>query len=317
MQALLANFIPAALDIDVDPCAGQEGQRFLGAIGKLPSWKSSTETGPRDRPQGQFICGPSGELLAWCSSAGIQDNGEKGSWGGAGGAAVIQATMQRALQKWGMPAVEEQAQAIKGDKLVLNGEKNFLATFHAKDGAILRFICRDLPRPGESQRTKTKWSSDYYRSEWNNNYGGFDLRRFLPEMLKPGAKGKVPADLVQRLAEKYFIDNAHGSPPAYYRVKKAQMTAEVVNVEDGMALVRFQGETCTAEGAYDCGYDAKVLGRASYNLRQQRFASFELVVVGMRVGAVPHSGRGPWGGTAEDVGPAPMGIVAILVESKD
>jgi hypothetical protein len=49
--------------------------------------------------------------------------------------------------EWGKPSVEEQAPAVKGDKLVLNGEKNFLASFHAKDGAILRFVCRDLPRP--------------------------------------------------------------------------------------------------------------------------------------------------------------------------
>lgn len=313
MQTLLANFIPAALDIDVDPCAGQEGQRFVGAIGKLPSWKSSTETGPRDRPQGHFVCGPSGELLAWCSSAGIQDNGEKDSSTGAGGAAVIQATMKRALKKWGKPAIEEPAQAVKGDKLDLTAEKNFLATFHAKDGAILRFVCRDLPRPEAAKGTKTHWSSDYYRREWNINYGGFDLRRFLPETLKPGAKEEVPADLVQRLAEKYFIDNAHGTPPSYYRVKKAQMSAEIVNVEDGVASVRLQGETRTAEGAYGCGYDAKILGRASYNLTQKKFASFELVVVGTRVGAVLHSGRGPWG-APEDVGPAPMGVVAVLVE---
>jgi hypothetical protein len=96
-------------------------------------------------------------------------------------------------------------------------------------------------------------------------------------------------------------------------VKKAQMTAEVVNVEDGVASIRLQGETWTAEGAYGCGYDAKLLGRASYNLAQEMFASFELVVVGARVGAVPHSGRGPWG-APEDLGPAPMGIVAVLVE---
>lgn len=313
MQTLLANFIPAALDIDVDPCAGQEGQRFLAAIGKLPSWKSSTETGPRDRPQGQYICSPRGELLAWCSSADIQDNGEKGSYGGPAGAAVIQATMQRALKKWGKPSVEEQIQSVKSGKLVLNGEKNFLASFHAKDGAILRFVCRDLPRPKDSNGTGTHWSSDYYRREWNINYGGFDLRRFLPATLEPGAKREVPAELIQRLAEKYFLDNAHGSPPSYYRVKKGQMTAEVVNVEDGVASVRLQGETRTADGAHGCGFDAKILGRASYHLTQKRFASFELVVVGTRVGVVPHSGRGPWG-APEDVGPAPMGIVAVLVE---
>ena len=313
MQALLANFIPAAVDIDVDPCAGEEGQRFVAAIGKLPSWKSSTEIGPRDRPQGHFICGPSGELLAWCSSAGIQENGEKDSSTGAGGAAVIQATMIRALKKWGKPSVKEQAQAVNRDKLVLNGEKSFLASFHSKDGNILRFVCRDLPRREAAKGKKTHWGSDYYRREWNINYGGFDLRRFLPETLKPGAKHPVPAEVVQRLAEKYFIDNAHGTPPSYYRVKKAQMTAEVVNVEDGVASIRLQGETWTAEGAYGCGYDAKLLGRASYNLAQEMFASFELVVVGARVGAVPHSGRGPWG-APEDLGPAPMGIVAVLVE---
>ena len=171
-----------------------------------------------------------------------------------------------------------------------------------------------MPRPNNPPGKKTKWSDDYYRREWNINYGGFDLRRFLPATLTRGDKGDVSTELVQRLAEKYFLDNAHGSPPAYYRVKKAQMTAEIVSVEDGLATVRLQGETRTAEGAYDCGYDAKVLGRAIYNLRQQKFVSFELVVVGSRVGAVPHSSRGPWGGTPEDLGPAPMGIVAVLVE---
>src|SRR5262245_56049977 len=96
-QTLVGNFIPAALDIDADPFAGPEGQRFLAANGKLPQWKSSTETGPRERSQGHYICAPSGELLAWATSAGITDKGEKGV--GSMNTEGIQAMMKRALEK--------------------------------------------------------------------------------------------------------------------------------------------------------------------------------------------------------------------------
>jgi hypothetical protein len=94
------------------------------------------------------------------------------------------------------------------------------------------------------------------------------------------------------------------------------MTCEVVKMEDDLVTARLQGETHTAEGAHGCGYDARVLGRARYDSKQQKIVSFELVVVGSRTGAVTHSGRGPWGGMPEDIGPAPMGIVAVLVGAK-
>jgi hypothetical protein len=74
--------------------------------------------------------------------------------------------------------------------------------------------------------------------------------------------------------------------------------------------MRFEGEIAVESGEF--GYDAKLLGRAAWDAKAGRFASFDLVSVGTRKGAVHHSGRGPWGGTPPDRGPAPMGVACVL-----
>jgi hypothetical protein len=54
------------------------------------------------------------------------------------------------------------------------------------------------------------------------------------------------------------------------------------------------------------GYEARLLGRATYDVAKERFLTFELVAVGTR-----------WGGTQfnvrrDDLDPAPMGVLFTL-----
>lgn len=313
MQGKIAQFVPAALNIDQFQGSDPAGQRFLAAIGKLPSWTGpDTPPGPRPHPQGMFICTPDGELLGWITSAGIADDGKQSAWD----VDNIQELMKRALVKWGKPDVFEPQQALK-EEPAMTGEKNYLASFFADSPVVLRFVSRDLPRPKDRIDKKTKWSDDYFRRAWNLNYAGLtheDVGRFFPSELTPGSKAEVPADLVRRLATDYLIDNTHGTAPTFgdEDVKEAWVITEVVSVKDGQATARLDGKTHITNGPF--GFDAKIQGRAVLSLSERRLISFELVAVGSRWGAVSHSGRGPWNETPEDVGPAPMGLVAVLVD---
>jgi hypothetical protein len=54
------------------------------------------------------------------------------------------------------------------------------------------------------------------------------------------------------------------------------------------------------------GFEATLLGRASWDRKRERFTAFELVVAGTRYGGTQYNGRG------DDLDRAPMGIVFQL-----
>ena len=69
-------------------------------------------------------------------------------------------------------------------------------------------------------------------------------------------------------------------------IEKARLTSTVVQVDGDLVSLSFAGESRSSIVSLNkIGYEPKLLGRAKYSLKDQRFISFELVAVGMGWGA--------------------------------
>ncbi|MFT7640267.1 MAG: hypothetical protein ACI9G1_002008, partial [Pirellulaceae bacterium] len=107
----------------------------------------------------------------------------------------------------------------------------------------------------------------------------------------------------------HLIDNVYALNYTYFpkeAVEKARVTATVEQVEGDLVSLRYEGETrASIVSPKKIGFEPKLLGRAKYNLKEQKFVSFELVAVGMRWGLGNCNQR-------HDPNPALMGIVFTL-----
>jgi hypothetical protein len=249
--------------------------------------------------QGYYAATPSGILLA---SSPATD------------AAGVAKMMEKALAKW--------KELPKDKRLLAAAPKERPAgRSRAEDrypegGLVLSVNLRDLPRKKSSKDHET------YKWTWNQDYAWFtkdEARLFLPATPEKGAQHPVNDALVRRLARVYLIDNVRSITPAFQdsEVEKASLTATVTKIEGDLVSLRFEGQTRTsASGTWAVGqekaspqkrgYEAQLLGRGTFNLKEGKFTRFELVAAGMRWGGTVYNGR------TDDLAPAPMGICFTL-----
>jgi hypothetical protein len=263
--------------------------------------------------QGVFVATPSGLLLAGSHEA-IHDPRK------------VERLLRRGLDRWGKLSAAERL--MPGDVLaravaelaVLEGKSRF-----PRDGLVLRVVCRDLPR---SPRPSTSPS----RNAYNQDYAWFrkaEARAFLPERPMRGARRQVPRHLVERLARFHFVDLVRGHTASFpaKAVERAELTAEVIDVQGHLVSLGYRGRTRTSEvhdgmhveGKWNAkgpgipepqthGIDARLEGRAVYDLKAARFVSFELLALSERWGGNAYNGRLD----ERDFGPAPLGFVLTL-----
>jgi hypothetical protein len=263
--------------------------------------------------QGVFLATPAGSLLAGSHEA-IHDPRK------------VEQVVRRGLEKWEKLSAAERrmtrdalARAV-AELDEVNGKSQF-----PENGLVLRVICRDLPR---SPKPRTPPS----RNAYNQDYAWFrkdEARAFLPDQPMKGATGQVRRELVERLARLHFVDlvRGHTAPFPQKAVECADLTAEVIDRKDNLVSLAYKGRTRTSEvhdgkhveGKWSAkgpgipepqtrGVDARLEGRAVYDLKAERFVSFELVAVSERWGGNAYNGRLD----ERDFGPAPMGIVLEL-----
>jgi hypothetical protein len=170
------------------------------------------------------------------------------------------------------------------------------------------------------------------RNAYNQDYAWFrkgEARAFLPEKPIKCARGDVRRDLVERLARFHFVDLVRGHTASFPQkaVEHAGLTAEVIDVKSHLVSLGYKGRTRTSEvhdgvhveGKWNAkgpgipepqtrGVDARLEGRAVYDLKAERFVSFEMLVLSERWGGNAYNGRLD----ERDFGPAPMGIVLKL-----
>jgi hypothetical protein len=166
----------------------------------------------------------------------------------------------------------------------------------------------------------------------------------VPEQPTPGAKHEVPRDLVERLARFHLIDTAWGatSPFPQKAVERAELTAEVVAVKDHLVSLSYEGRTRAVQEEANWtgkrywgpdpqfadrvrqidevlkklgipepqtrGIDATIEGQAVYDLKGEKFVSFELLVLARRWGGNEGNGRFQ----SLDYGPHPLGFFLNL-----
>ena len=216
--------------------------------------------------QGLYIITPSGRLIAGTTRHSDPQ--------------LVLAEMRKGLEAYAkLPKSERllpRAPDTRTDKLDVPAED----AEPPRDGLVLRMVSRGLPTPGISEQD-TRHSSFYKLDRvW---FTKEQARAFLPAELKAGSntqvRGAAWAILVRLNLGTFIQPN-----PAWNAedVRKAVLNSEVTAVKDGIAELRFDGEAdLQANNQYNNRtYSPKLLGKASYDIKAQKFLSFELVAVG-------------------------------------
>ena len=263
--------------------------------------------------QGVFVTTPSGLLLAGSHEA-IHD------------ARKVEKHIRQGLEKW---ETLSQAERLMTKEVFARAVSELgdveRRNQYPREGLVLSVICRDLPRSLELFKSPS-------RNRYNLDYAWFqkgEARAFLPRQPIRGAKQKVPRELVERLARFHFVDLVRGHTMSFpqHAVEYAELTAEVVDLKGHLVSLWYEGRTRTSEshagvhveGKWNAkgpgipepqtrGVDAKLEGQAVFDLKAEKFVSFDLVVLCDRWGGNAYNGRLD----KRDFGPAPMGIVLEL-----
>ncbi len=90
----------------------------------------------------------------------------------------------------------------------------------------------------------------------------------------------------------------------------------VRGVEGDLVRLRFEGASLAEERTPEAvrGFDARILGRASWNSKRERFVSFEMLAAGPRWGG---KGPAPTSVRSDDTGPNPLGVAFRLAPSTE
>jgi hypothetical protein len=299
VKRLAEKFVPAADEVGfLQRRPGPEGDLFR-KVAEQGHYAGRMK--PTDTRQGIYATAPNGTLLA-----SVNSNDPR----------RMQEMLEKALAAWGgLPREARLPEAAleKSPKGRFRWE-----SLYPEDGLALRVNSRDLERPSEG--------ADWRAHAWNQDYAWFrrdEARAFVPAEPKPGAKTDVPSALVRRLARCHLVDDVRGQTPPFEdaQVERATLSSEVVSVSDGKVTLRLSGETravargrwavsgfadMNAPQEHERGYEARLLGKATWDLASARFTSFELLAVGPRWGATQYNGR------SDDPGPAPMGVAFTL-----
>jgi hypothetical protein len=294
---LAARFVPAADEVYRLQNGGDEECRLFQKFAEKGHYGGR----PGASRQGTYAAAPSGVLLA-----SINSNDPR----------RVARVLRAALAAW--------EKLPRADRLLAGDPRGRAAGFrraeryYPEGGLVLHVYSRDLPR----ERVAAGWRG----KAWNQDYAWFkkeEARQFLPDDPRPGRKQDLPAALVRRLARAHLVDNVRGQTAPYddEHVEKARLTAEVTGVDRGVVSLRLAGRTrAAAEGTWSVGglrggrtrtpqkrgFDAALLGKATYDLKRGRFLTFELLAVGSRWGATRFNVR------RDDPGPAPMGVLFSL-----
>jgi len=280
VQKLAAEFVVAADACDrmqKEFCQDEDALLF-----RKFAKERTLKKGNRGGAQGHYAVAPSGELLAASSSADPK---------------VLVEMMKQGLAKWATLPREQRLLPKSPDPTAAENWRG-KEKLYPDDGLVLRVVARD--------RTRERWPDSNLDYAW---FRKDEARTLLPAELKKGAKHNVPRELVQRLARFHLLDNVHALNYTFFpkeAIEKARLTSTVVQVEGDLVSLSFEGETrASMVSPKIIGYEPKLLGRATFNLKEQKFVSFELLAVGMRWGLGNCNQR-------HNPDPALMGIVFTL-----
>jgi len=280
VQKLAAEFVVAADACDrmqKEFCQDEDALLFR-KFAKQRTLKASNRGGA----QGHYAVAPSGELLAASSSSNYK---------------VLVEMMKQGLAKWAtLPREKRLLPKPPDPKAAENWRRK--EELYPDDGLVLRVVARDQKRE--------RWPDSNLDYAW---FRKDEARALLPVKPKKDAKHDVPRELVQRLACFHLLDNVHALNYTFFpkeAIEKARLTSTVIQIKGDLVSLSFDGETrASLVSPKKIGYEPKLLGRATFNLKEQKFSSFELLAVGLRWGLGNCNQR-------HNPAPALMGIVFTL-----
>ena len=260
-----------------ESCQDADALIFRKFAGKRTSPKRN-----RGGNQGHYAVTPSGELLASSSNTDPK---------------ALAALMREALEKWAtLPRKKRLLPNTPDPKAAESWQR--MEALYPEAGLALRVVARDQKRE--------RWP------DANLDYAWFrkdEARAFFSAAPAKGSQHAVPQDLVQRLVRFHLIDNVHALNYTFFpkdAIEKARLTSTVIKAERDLVSLSFEGETrASIVTPKKIGYAPKLLGRATYSLKGEKFVSFELVAVGLRWGLGSCNQR-------HNPAPALMGIVFTL-----
>ena len=253
--------------------------------------------------QGIYVVTPSGKLLAFCQRDHDPDS--------------IAKLLSQALDQWKALGREERL----GTEVPRQVGAATRRPNPPGGGLVLELFVRDLPR-------KTGPVVREFAAMWNRDFAWFtgeEVRSMIPERRTPGERHRVPDKLVRRLARLHLLDSVRGindaRPFEDKHIEKAEMFLDVVQVEGDVLSLRIEGATRAVEPPLveargsgrpdekERGYEARLLGHATVDVRQSKFLSFALLAIGPRWGGrgYAHSMR------QGDLEPQPMGFALRML----
>lgn len=303
MQELVSGFVAVADEVHfLQRAEGVEGEWFR----KVAEQGHKKDESLSSTRQGIYAAAPSGELLVSVNTA------------NPGRMAKM---LKQALERW--DALDPEARLLPQAPEAAPKKRFRWEGLYPSDGLAMKVTTRDIAR--------TELPKGWRGRAWNLDYAWFraaEARSFLPEQIEVGARHQVPQELVARLVRCHLLDNVRGQTPPYrsQHVKRADIETRVTAVEGSLVTLELRGatraeaegrwrirgmETANPPGDQTRGFDAQLLGYATFDTEARRFTDFEAVLVGLR-----------WGGTrynlrASDLGPAPLGVVLSLAGDTD
>jgi hypothetical protein len=189
---------------------------------------------------------------------------------------------------------------------------------------VLQLAARDLPREVDTRK------DDWRKQAWNLDYAWFtrdEARSMVPEPRTVGSQTAVPFEIVRRLARFHLRDFVRGEPSVWpdEAIRRAELIAEILEDKghglaepSGLTRLRLRGAILLRwetrwvrpedgeERRSDTGFDATLVGEATWDEARGAFTAFDLVAAGPRWGTNQYNNR------ADDLGPEPMGIAFTL-----
>ena len=300
VQALAAEFVPAADDAGSLKRGHGLDSALFHRIAEQGHFAGRVV--PTDSRQGVYAVTAAGRLL---DSINTTDPRR------------LQVMLATALARW--QALSDEERRAQSEPSVTTSATNRTAT---TEGRVLRVHSRDLPRDAaadgairDGREAGTVGNQDHVWLSVD------DIRSFLPE--SPGTRRRVSRSLVARIARFHLVDNVRGQslPFDAAAIEHAELWSTLTAGDDRTATLRLEGRArATERGVWpvrdefdlhqplpqERGYDLTLLGHAELAITDGRFSAFELVAAGTRWGGTQYNCR------ADDLGPAPFGVVLVL-----
>lgn len=231
--------------------------------------------------QGIYVCAPGGTFLASINS----NRPDR-----------VLETMRQGLAAWGKLPAEKRKLT---DNALINPEHRWEDSYPA-EGLVLSMYSRDLPTNCDpNQPCESKWNQDRV---W---FSKAEARQWLPAEISLNATHQLPEALLSRLARFHLVDTVKGQSSIFSsrNLENSQISTEVDKIDGDLVSIVISGATTASSSrsgraTLPHGVKTRLLGRATYDLKQDRFTEYEFVAVGNRWGMTTFNGRrrdGPQG----------------------